>query len=51
MKNLLSSVDTLREREGLSHEVHQTLENIVKGIRKGDTPLMTLAQSEGAGYE
>ena len=47
MKNLLSSVDTLREREGLSHEVHKTLEDYVRRIRKGDTPLMTLAQSDG----
>jgi len=47
MKNLLSSVDTLREREGLSHEVHKTLEDYVRRIKQGDTPLMTLAQSDG----
>ena len=46
MKNLLSSVDETRNKEGLDRQVHQTLENIVKGIRKGDTPLMTLTQSE-----
>ena len=44
MQDLLS-IKELRKMEGLDRQVHQTLENIVKGIRKGDTPLMTLAQS------
>ena len=41
----LKEVDSLRNDEGLDKQVHKTLEDIVNRIKKGDSPVLTLAQS------
>ena len=45
MQNNLKSIDDMRNDEGLAKQVHKSLEEIVKNIERGESPVMTLAQS------
>ena len=48
----LKEIKELQEMEGLSKSAHKSLEEIVKNIKRGESPLLTLAEAEGGGgYE
>ena len=45
----LKEVDELQNDEGLAKSAHKNLEEIIKNLKKGESPVMTLSQADGMG--